>query len=171
MLLCGQTTFGLGWSTYLILPKFFATELGADAASIGRVSAMAGFASVTGIPVVIALIDRIGRRPLLQLGLPAAGRCCRSALPESSGSTRCVFVLQACVGAAFVLAFNASATLVTDLAPPGAPRPGDRHARRREHGDERDLDDVAERWRTPAGWRAAFQLAAVLGCAASWRAS
>jgi len=162
LVLIAQTAFGLGWSVYLILPKFFATELGADAASIGRVSAMSGFASVTTIPVVIALIDRVGRRPLLQMG-------CLLLVALAFGFTRVdrlgvfVYVLQAAVGSAFVLAFNASATMITDLAPPERLGQAIGILGAANMATNAISTIAAEQLAHSVGWRAAFQLSAVMG--------
>jgi MFS family permease len=162
LILMAQTAFGLGWSVYLILPKFFATELGADAASIGHVGAMSGFASVTTIPLVVALIDRLGRRPLFQLG-------CLLLIALSLGFTgverlgALVFLLQAATGSAFVLAFNASATMITDFAPPGRLGQAIGILGAANMATNAISTIVAEQLAHSAGWRAAFQLAAAMG--------
>jgi len=162
LVLTAQTAFGLGWSVYLILPKFFATALGADAGSIGRVSAMSGFASVTTIPVVIALIDRIGRRPLFQMG-------CVLLVALAIGFTRVdrlgplVYVLQAAVGSAFVLAFNASATMITDFAPPARIGQAIGILGAANMATNAISTIAAEQLAHGVGWRAAFQLSAVMG--------
>ena len=162
LVLTAQTAFGLGWSVFLILPKFFATALGADAASIGHVSAMSGFASVTTIPVVIALIDRVGRRPLLQMG-------CLLLVALALGFTgvdrmgAAVFVLQAAVGSAFVLAFNASATMITDLAPPERLGQAIGILGAANMATNAISTIAAEQVAHAFGWRAAFQLSAVMG--------
>ncbi len=171
VVLVAQTAFGLGWSVYLILPKFYATELGADAARIGQVSATSGFAAVATIPVVIALIDRVGRRPLLQLG-------CALLVLLSLGFARVerldwhVAVLQACTGSAFVLAFNASATLITDIAPAARLGQAIGVLGAANMATNAISTIVGESVAQAAGWRVVFQLAAVLGVvglAASFR--
>jgi MFS family permease len=92
-------------------------ELGANAAAIGRVSAMSGFAAAASIAVVANLIDRAGRRILLQTGAAVL-------LAVSVGFVAVdrvgplLYVLHAGIGAAFVFTFNAAATLATDDAPP-----------------------------------------------------
>jgi MFS family permease len=162
LVLTAQTAFGLGWSTYLILPKFLAAELGADAASIGRVSAMSGFAAVTAIPVVIALIDRIGRRPLFQMG-------CLLVVALALGFTAVdrlgalVYVLQAAVGSAFVLAFNASATMITDFAPPERLGQAIGILGAANMATNAVSTIAAEQLAHSVGWRAAFQLSAAMG--------
>jgi MFS family permease len=162
LVLTAQTAFGLGWSVYLILPKFLATALGADAGSIGRVSAMSGFAAVTTIPVVLALIDRIGRRRLLQMG-------CLLLIALAIGFTRVdqlgpfVYVLQAAVGSAFVLAFNASATMITDFAPPARLGQAIGILGAANMATNAVSTIAAEQLAHGVGWHAAFQLSAVMG--------
>ena len=60
--------FGFSWSFYLILPKYFAAELGMDAAAIGRAVAVQGITAVVATPVVGWLIDRYGRKRWLVMG-------------------------------------------------------------------------------------------------------
>ncbi len=112
-----QTVFGLGWSVYLILPKFLTVALHADAAALGYVSAVAGAMSVLAVPVVASLIDRIGRRALLQIGC-ALLALVSFAFPWVDRVGPLAFVLSGGTGIAFVFAYNASATLVTDGAAP-----------------------------------------------------
>ena len=112
-----QTGFGLGWSALLIQPKFLAQELGADPSAIGTISAMSGFAAVCTIPVVTHFIDRVGRRPLLQAGAVVLTALSLGLLAVDRVGPL-VYLLHAGMGASFVLSFNASAALVTDLAPP-----------------------------------------------------
>ena len=162
LVLTAQTAFGLGWSVYLILPKYFATALGADAASIGHVSAMSGFAAVTAIPVVIALIDRVGRRPLFQMG-------CLLLVALALGFTQVdrlgpfVYLLQAAVGSAFVLAFNASATMITDFAPPERLGQAIGILGAANMATNAISTIAAEHLAHGVGWDAAFQLSAVMG--------
>ncbi len=111
-----QTLFGLGWSSYLILPTFLAGTLHADATTIGRVTATAGFASLVTMAVITTLIDRIGRRHLFRAGILALiGASAALLAVEEVGPL--VYVAQGAIGAAFVLTFNATAAIVTDLAP------------------------------------------------------
>src|SRR5262249_15066607 len=112
-----QTLFCLRWSVYLILPKFVTGALHADASTIGYVSAVSGLLSVLAVPVVTSLIDRIGRRPLLQIGC-AMLALVSFAFPWVDRVGPLLFVLTAGTGVAFVFAYNASATLVTDGAAP-----------------------------------------------------
>jgi len=117
LLLAVQTVFGFGWSLYLISPKFMVVALGADAATIGRVSATGALAAVLAIPLAAEGLDRLGRRPFFRMGsaLIVATSLMYLAVDRMGPL---VYVAQAGTSIAFVLAFNASATLIADLAPP-----------------------------------------------------
>jgi len=111
-----QMSFGFSFSIFLLLPKFLAVELGAGPELIGRVTAMAGVVGVLSVPFVGAWIDRRARRFLIAGGtlltsLTAFG----FAWVESVDLW--VFALRAVQGLAFVVVFNAGATLASDLAP------------------------------------------------------
>src|SRR5262249_4430491 len=100
-----------------IAPKFLVTMLGADAGTIGRISAAAALAAALSMPLAAAGLDRIGRRPFFRMGSALVVALSLFYLAvEHIGLL--AYVAQACTTVAFVLAFNASATLVADLAPP-----------------------------------------------------
>src|SRR5262249_16398605 len=63
-----QMAFGYSGSTFLLLPKYLATKLGASASQIGHFPAISFFASVIAIPFVGGFIDRVGRKPLISIG-------------------------------------------------------------------------------------------------------
>jgi predicted MFS family arabinose efflux permease len=117
LIVAAQAAFSFGWSLYLLAPKFMATVLGADAEQIGVVAAVGSSAGLLAIPFSALGIDRLGRRLFLRLG--AALVVVLSLLylrVEAIGVP--LYLAQCCVSAAYVLAFNGSATLVADLAPP-----------------------------------------------------
>jgi MFS family permease len=109
--------FGYSGSTFLLLPKYLSTELGASPAQIGRVTAIMSLAAVLAIPFVGDLIDRVGRKPLISLG------CALSAVYAGAWlfvDRMSVFVdlVQIVGGIAVMVAFNSASTLVADQAPP-----------------------------------------------------
>ena len=117
LLLVVQLAFGFGFSSFFILPKFMAVQLGADAGTIGQVTAMFGLVSVCVTPIVGAQIDGFGRKPLVLLGtafmsLSALGFL----LVDRVGPL--LYLLRGLQGIAFTVGFSAMATLVADLAPP-----------------------------------------------------
>jgi MFS family permease len=115
-ILLAQTTFGFGWSLYLLAPKFYATELQADARTIGYLSAMGGLFGIATIPLASRGIDHVGRLAFFRIGAGVLFVLSIGFLFVSRVGPLC-FVLNGLNGAAFVLAFNASATLATDEAP------------------------------------------------------
>jgi MFS family permease len=116
-ILISQLTFGFAWSLYLLTPKFLATQLHAGPDVIGRIGATGGLAGLLIVPFAGYALDRIGRRILYQLGaslvvLMSIGYLYVDAIGPL------VYLLQGCTSAAFVLAYNASAALLSDYAPP-----------------------------------------------------
>jgi predicted MFS family arabinose efflux permease len=116
LLLAAVSFFGFSWSFYLILPKFFATELGMDAAGIGRAIAVEGLTAVAVTPLVGWFVDRYGRRPWLIFGN------CMLALTgviylfvDHEGPL--LYLAQMCWGVGMVMGFNAAGTMTADIAP------------------------------------------------------
>jgi MFS family permease len=115
--ICTQMAFNYAVSTFLLLPKYLATELGASASDIGRVNAIPGLVAVLTVPFVGGFLDRVGRRPLMAAGAILA--CVYSlAWIGVDRLSPAVYGLQALAGLSWMLAFNGSSTLVTDHAPP-----------------------------------------------------
>lgn len=116
-LLVAQAGFGYAFSSFLLLPKFLVTELGAGPAEIGRLEAVHGIAAVLLMPLVGGLADRTGRRRFLTGGaLLMAATCFAFAWVDRVGPL--LYALRAAQGAAFALAFSGGATLAVDQAPP-----------------------------------------------------
>ncbi len=116
LLLVTTSFFGFAWSTYLILPKFFATELGLDAQEIGRVVAVQGLAAVCVTPVVGRLVDRYGRKPWIIVGnllLVCSGIGFQ--FVEQLGPL--LYAIQMLWGMGMVFTFNSAGTLAADFAP------------------------------------------------------
>ncbi len=117
LVLLVQLAFGFGFSTFFILPKFMAVELGADAGTIGQVTAMFGLVSVCVTPMVGAYIDRFGRKRFVALGTALMSLSALAfLLVDRVGPL--LYLLRGLQGIAFTVGFNAMATLVADLAPP-----------------------------------------------------
>src|SRR5262245_10740918 len=111
-----QVVFGFGWSLYLLIPKFLATELHAEPDLIGHVGAMGGLAGLLTIPFAAQGLDRFARRYFFQLGAVLI-MLLSIGFTQVHALTPLVYVLQGCVSAAFVLAFNSTAALLSDYAP------------------------------------------------------
>src|SRR5690242_8877917 len=56
MVLSAQFCFGLAWSTYLVIPKFLATELHADPRTISHVTVMSPAMAVVTMPFAVAVM-------------------------------------------------------------------------------------------------------------------
>jgi MFS family permease len=117
LLLSVQFLFGLGFSSFLLLPKYLTEVHAADATLIGRVMAAGPISAVLAIPVLAPCIDRVRRQYLLSVSALVM-------LAASFGFTLLgplepmVYVLRALQGAAFTTFMSTGATLVAELAPP-----------------------------------------------------
>jgi MFS family permease len=111
-----QFIFGLGYSSFLLLPKYLAEAHGADATSIGRVAAAGPIAAVFIVPLQAAYIDRFRRHRLM---LVSAIVLALAAL----GFTRLhelgwvVYALRLMQGAAFASFMATAVTLVAEITP------------------------------------------------------
>ena len=112
-----QVVFGFGWSLYLLMPKFMTTALHAGPDTIGLISAGGGFAGLLTVPFAGVGLDRFGRLVFFRAGAVLVIALSLGYLQVREMGPL-VFVLQGCVAAAFVLAFNATAALLADIAPP-----------------------------------------------------
>lgn len=116
LLLVTTAIIGLSFSTYFLLPKFLAVELGANAATIGGLSAVSLLASVICMPIAGVQLDRHGRRLFVCLGAVIfAVACAGYLLIDRVGPL--LWVLRLLQGLAFPLFYLALSTLATDIAP------------------------------------------------------
>jgi MFS family permease len=117
LILVVQVVFGFGWSLYLLMPKFMATALHAGPDTIGAISAVGGFAGLLTVPFAGIGLDRFGRKLFFRLGAIFVIVLSLGYLQVREMGPL-VYVLQGCVAMAFVLAFNATAAMLADYAPP-----------------------------------------------------
>jgi MFS family permease len=116
-LLLAQAAFGYSFSSFFLLPKFVTTELGAGPAQIGLVMAAFGATSVIFIPLVGSLVDRLGRKRFMTSGAILMS-ITALAFVRVHDVGPLIYLLRGVQGIAFAMTFIASATLVTDQAPP-----------------------------------------------------
>lgn len=117
LILLTTTFIGMSFSSYFLIPKYLATELNADAPTIGGLNAITMFVSVLFTPIVGAGIDRSGRRRFGTLGAALFALASAGFLfVEQIGPL--IWSLRALQGAAFTLFFISLSTLTADLAPP-----------------------------------------------------
>lgn len=115
-ILCLQFTFGLGFSSFLLLPKYLTEVHASDAALIGRVGAAGPLAAVLVVPLLASYIDRFRRHRLMlasALIMVAASLGFTTLVEIGPG----VYVLRLLQGAAFTTFMTSAATLVVDVAP------------------------------------------------------
>jgi len=117
LLLALQFTFGVAYSTFLLLPKILAANLHAGPEGIGLVGSMFALAGIVAVPIVGARVDRPGRPRLIaggtllmlaaSLGFLAVDRVGPLAM-----------ALRAMHGFAYTTVFVVGAALAADLSPP-----------------------------------------------------
>ncbi|HTV23966.1 MAG TPA: MFS transporter [Polyangiaceae bacterium] len=116
LILALQFTFGLGFSSFLLLPKYLAEVHGADATSIGRVAAAGPVAAVMVMPLLAFTIDRFRRhRLMLASALMMLTAALGFAFTSSFGPG--LYALRMLQGAAFASFMAAAATLVVEVVP------------------------------------------------------
>lgn len=116
-LMLAQASFGFAFSSFFVLPKFLATQLGCGPKEIGLVTMAFGATAVVFVPAMGAVVDRFGRKRFLTLGaLLMAGTSLAFVWVETLGPF--VYTLRVLHGIAFSMVFVAGTTLAVDEAPP-----------------------------------------------------
>lgn len=115
-LLVAQGAFGFAFSSFLLLPKFLGTQLGAGPGEIGVVTTLHGVTVVVCLPILGSAVDRLGRRDFLTAGAALmAVACVLFRGVEAMGPL--VYALRVAQAVAFSMAFAAGGALAVDLAP------------------------------------------------------
>ncbi|MBW2267225.1 MAG: MFS transporter [Deltaproteobacteria bacterium] len=116
-LLVANVCFGYAFSSFFLLPKFMANQLGAGPREVGFVLAAHGATIVILLPLIGAAVDRFGRRAFLTAGAlaMAAITLCFPLVHEVGPLLYALRVAQA---VAFAMVFAAGGALAVDLAPP-----------------------------------------------------
>jgi MFS family permease len=112
-----QFVFGLGFSSFFLLPKYLTAVHHADAGWIGRIMAAGPISAVLTMPLLARHIDRLRRHHLLM----AAASFMLAASLGFAGLTELgpvVYLLRALQGAAFTVYMATSAALVVETCPP-----------------------------------------------------
>lgn len=115
--LVAQSLFGYSFSSFLLFPKFMATELGANAAEVGQMATVNRVSTMLGLLLAGMVVDRFGRRPFLAMGavLMALASVSFFWVDELGWLA---YALRALQGVAFAMTFAAGSALIVDLAPP-----------------------------------------------------
>jgi MFS family permease len=115
-LLAAGSAYGFAFSSFHLLPKYLAVELGASPSQIGWTAGVFGFASVVASVAVARSIDRVSRRRLFAasaflLAATAVGFAHIHALGTA------LYLLRALQGVAFTMQMASFSTLVAEMAP------------------------------------------------------
>jgi MFS family permease len=117
-LLWAQACFGVAFSTFLILPKFLAVNLGAGPAQVGWIMATASLANVLTVrPVALVATHWGPRRTLALASLCMAAGALGFTIVSSVGPL--AYFCRVLQGMGWAFMFSASGSLVLALAPPG----------------------------------------------------
>ena len=117
-LLLAQSCFGVAYSTFLILPKFLAVNLGAGPSQVGWIMATASLVNVLGVRPVAYVGTRWGGPRALALGSLFMAAGALGFIPVDSVGPL-AFLCRVLQGLGWAFMFSASGQLVLALAPPG----------------------------------------------------
>lgn len=116
-LLVAQAGFGFAHASFLMLPKFLATELSAGPDEIGRVVAVSAISIVAFLIPAGSMVDRHGRKHFLIAGSALmALTSAMHVLVDEVGLF--LYALRIVQSLAFAYAYAAGAALCVDAAPP-----------------------------------------------------
>lgn len=111
-----QSMFGVSFSSFLILPKFLKLELGANAETIGWMSAAALGSAALFAPLIGYAVTRLDRRLVLAAAVIIEAAAAFSFLAVDHVGVLSM-LLRAGQGLAFVAVFTVNAALVADTIP------------------------------------------------------
>lgn len=116
-LLVAQAGFGFAHSSFLMLPKFLATDLAAGPDAIGRVVAASAISIVVFLVPAGSMVDRYGRKHFLTGGaVLMAITCAAHVMVVEIGPA--LYALRGLQSLAFAYAYAAGAALCIDASPP-----------------------------------------------------
>lgn len=116
LLLCAQTVFGLGFSTFLILPAYLATALSASAWEIGVVTSIFGLSSMVLMPLAGDWADRGARLRWAIVGCAICGVAALGFVWVTEVGAR-VYALRLLHGIGNAFEYVAAGALATELVP------------------------------------------------------
>lgn len=111
-----QMAFGLSYSAFLLLPKYLRLELHASAREIGAVAGAAVVAAAVLAPLVGWSARYLSRRALVGAALFLAGAT-GATFTLVPGLGPLIYALRVLQGAAWIIVFQCTATMVADLVP------------------------------------------------------
>jgi MFS family permease len=117
LILALQFLFGLGFSSFFLLPKYLTEVHQADASLIGRVMAAGPVFAVLSMPILARHVDRL-RRHYLLLGAALAMLSASLGFSFLDEVQPGVYLLRALQGAAFTVYMSTSAALIVEATPP-----------------------------------------------------
>jgi MFS family permease len=166
LILALQFVYGLGFSSFFLLPKYLTEVHQADATLIGRIMAAGPISAVIAMPLLARHVDQIQRHYLLLWAALAM-------LTASLGFTwlttlgPSIYVLRALQGAAFTVYMSTGAAMIVEVAP--AERFGQALGLLGAANLATNAigPGLAEPLALAQGWRAVFLLSAACSCLAA----
>ena len=166
LILALQFLFGLGFSSFFLLPKYLTEVHQADATLIGRVMAAGPVFAVLSMPVLARYVDRL-RRHYLLLGAALAMLTASLGFSLLGEAEPGIYLLRALQGAAFTVYMSTTSALIVEVTPPA------------RFGQALGLlgaanlatnalgPAIAEPLAVDQGWNAVFLLSAACSCLAA----